>query len=238
MPTTLITGANRGLGLGLAESYAADGWRVIACARDPQKAAALQKLEKSSAGRVSLHALDVEDHGSIDRLAGELKKQPIDLLLNVAGWFGTRIITEPGGSGAFGESRFDEWERMFRINVIGVMKMSEAFADHVAGSAQKKIVALSSILASIANNTNGGVFGYRATKAALNAVMHGMAADLKPRGITVLALNPGWVRTDMGGPTAPLDTAQSVRGMRQVIDGLTPADSGTFKNHTGATLPW
>ena len=238
MPTALITGANRGLGFGLTELYAADGWNVIACTRAPEKADALQKLAAGSKGKVTIKKLDVEDHASIDALAKDLKGQPIDLLLNVAGYYGKRIVSEPGGLGIFGESDFAEWDRINRVNVIGPMKVAETFVENVAASGQKKIVSLSSIIGSIGGNDSGHMYAYRASKAALNSVMKAMSLDLKARGITAIPLHPGWVRTDMGGPNADISPEESVTGMKKVIDRLTPADSGKFLTYSGETLPW
>jgi NAD(P)-dependent dehydrogenase (short-subunit alcohol dehydrogenase family) len=241
MPSVLITGANRGLGLGLLKLYAADGWRVYACCRDPGKAKALSDLAAASGGRVTVHRLDVEDHASIEALAQALKGQSIDVLLNVAGWYGSKIVSEPGGLQKFGESDYAEWARIYRINVMGPMKLCETFVEHVAASSQKKIVNISSIVGSIGtigHGYGGNMYGYRASKAALNAITRAMAEDLKGRGLIVVPLHPGWVRTDMGGPGADIDVDTSVRGMKKVIDGLTPADSGKFLVYDGSTLPW
>jgi NAD(P)-dependent dehydrogenase (short-subunit alcohol dehydrogenase family) len=224
--------------MGLTRLYSADGWRVLACTRNPESAPELKGLAAQSGGRVTLHKLDVENHASIEALAREVNGEPIDLLLNVAGWYGSKIVSDPGGLGKFGESDFAEWERIYRINVIGPMKMAETFADNVARSGQKKIVTLSSIIGSIGGNTNGMMYGYRASKAAVNAIMKAMAIDLKARGIIAVPLHPGWVRTDMGGPNADIDPETSVTGMKKVIDGLTPADSGKFLVYDGSTLPW
>ncbi|MDX2223238.1 MAG: SDR family oxidoreductase [Rhodospirillaceae bacterium] len=238
MPTVLITGANRGLGLGLAKLYAADGWRVLAGCRAPAKAKELKALADASKGQVSLHKLDVEKPDTIKALAKKLKKQPIDVLLNVAGYYGPKIVTEPGGLQEFGKSNYRDWEKILRINVMGPMRVAEAFVNHVAASAQKKIVTLSSIIGSIGGNDMGKMYPYRASKAAVNAIMKSMAIDLKPRGIIAVPIHPGWVRTDMGGPSADIDTRTSVTGMKKVIDRLTPADAGKFLVYDGSTLPW
>lgn len=232
MPSVLITGANRGLGLGLLKLYAADGWQVHACVRDPAKAEALR------APNVSLHRLELEDHASIERVAAELKGRPIDVLLNVAGYFGAKIVSEPGGLQEFGDTDYAEWEKIHRINVMGPMKMCESFVGHVAASAQKKIVTLTSTIGSIGGNTVGKMYLYRASKAAANAIMKSMAIDLAPRGIIAIPMHPGWVRTDMGGPTADLDVDTSVGGMKRVIAALKPEDTGKFWTYAGETLPW
>ena len=138
----------------------------------------------------------------------------------------------------FGQSDYDDWAEMFRINALGPMKMCEAFADHVAASDQKKIVALSSIQASMGSNNLGGFYAYRSTKAALNAILKSMALDLARRGIIVAPLHPGWAATEMGGANAPLRPQHSVAGMRQVIASLTRERSGRFWQWDGRELPW
>ncbi|MDX2145068.1 MAG: SDR family oxidoreductase [Rhodospirillaceae bacterium] len=238
MPSLLITGANRGLGFGLTKLYAADGWRVFACCRDPGKAKDLSALAAQSGGKVTVHALDVENHATIDALAKALKGQPIDVLFNVAGYYGAKIVSEPGGLQEFGTSDYKEWDKIYRINVMGVMKMCEAFVDNVAASTHKKIVNMSSIIGSIGANEIGFMYPYRASKAAVNAISKAMANELKPRGITVIPLHPGWVRTEMGGPNADIDTDTSVTGMKKVVDGLKPTDSGRYMVYDGSELPW
>jgi len=122
--------------------------------------------------------------------------------------------------------------------VLGQARVAEALVEHVAASDQKKIVTLSSELGSVAANKTGGLYAYRSSKAAVNAVMKSMAVDLAPRGIIAVPMHPGWVRTDMGGPKAPLSAGESASGMRRVIAGLTPADSGRFLQWDGKELPW
>jgi NAD(P)-dependent dehydrogenase (short-subunit alcohol dehydrogenase family) len=227
MPTVLITGANRGLGLEFARQYAADGWRVIACTRVTD-APALRELV-AAAPQVSANVLDVTDHTAIDRLATELSAMPIDVLLNVAGVMGSK---------RFGETDYAEWTHVLTVNVLAPMKMAEAFVQHVASSDQKKIVTLSSRMGSIGDNTSGGYYAYRSSKAAANAVMKSMALDLAGRGIIAVPIHPGWVRTDMGGASAPLQTPDSAAGMRKVIAALTLADSGKFLQYEGQELAW
>ena len=226
MPTTLITGANRGIGLEFARQYAADGWRVIATCRTPAKATALRKLGAT----VTVHAMDVDDHASVEALAKELRRAPIDLLINNAGIYG-------GTGQRFGRLDDDAWAKVLRTNVLGPTKVSECFADNVANSDQKRIVCISSYMGSIAQ-AGGGAYYYGASKAALNYVCHAMADDLRSRGITVIALSPGWVQTDMGGRNAPLTVERSIASMRRVIDRLKPSDSGSFRDENGAALPW
>ena len=240
MPTVLVTGTSRGLGLEFARQYAADGWQVIACARRPVAAAALVALAAAEAGRVRMLELDVEDHGAIARLAGQLADTPIDVLINSAGIMGRgSFASEGAGFGAFGHSDFDDWARVFRVNVAGPMKMAEAFVEHVARSRQKKIVTLTSMLGSMALNRIGSLYAYRASKAAVNAMMKSMAIDLaKSHGIAASALHPGWVRTDLGGLNADIDVVTSVAGMRRVIDLLDTGNAGRFLVYDGSEMPW
>ena len=239
MPTILITGASRGLGLEFVRQYAGDGWQVIACARDLARTPELGALAAESAGRVSVHALDIADHAAIDALANRTAGAPIDVLLNNAGTMGRHSFAEKGMTiQRFGESDYADWVEIMRINVFAPMKMAEAFVEHVAASAQKKIVTLTSIVGSIGQNTFGSLYAYRSSKAAANCVMHAMAMDLKKRGIVAVPMHPGWVRTDIGGSRAELDVVQSVSGMRRVIAGLTAESSGRFFQWDGREVPW
>ena len=156
MPTILITGTSRGLGLEFVRQYAASGWTILACARQPSGSTELMTVAAANPQRVRLLALDVEDHAAIERTAHELEGTPIDVLLNSAGIMGNgSFATEGIAFGRFGQSDFADWERVFRVNVIAPMKMAEAFVGHVASSDQKKIVTLTSMLGSVALNRVG-----------------------------------------------------------------------------------
>ncbi|MEE4185712.1 MAG: SDR family oxidoreductase, partial [Gammaproteobacteria bacterium] len=218
MSTVLITGANRGLGLEFARQYAASGWSVIACSRNP--GAELEALVAGSAN-VRWHALDVTDHSAIEALAAELAETPVDVLLNNAGFYG-RVSFADGGVAhqAFGATDFANWQRVLQVNLFAPMKMAEAFIQHVKRSDQKKIVTLSSMLGSMALNTLGGMYAYRTSKAAVNMMMHSMGIDLGKQGVTAVAMHPGWVRTDMGGPGAEIEAEESVAGVIRVIAEL------------------
>jgi NAD(P)-dependent dehydrogenase (short-subunit alcohol dehydrogenase family) len=239
MPTVLITGAGRGLGLEFVRQYAADGWSVLATARDPAGRTELEALTKAAAGRLRVFVLDVLDHASIDALAAQLDGTPIDVLINNAGTMGTQSFAGQGMQAQrFGKSDYADWTSTFRVNTLAPMKMAEAFVEHVAASTQKKIVTLSSVIASIGSNNLGGLYAYRSTKTAVNAVMRSMALDLARRGIIAVPLHPGWAATEMGGPNAPLRPQHSVAGLRQVIAGLTKEKSGRFWQYDGKELPW
>lgn len=232
MKTTLISGANRGIGLEFARQYAAEGWRVIACCRAPETAQALKKLAAQYPDRVSVHALDVADHQQIERLGQVLANESIDLLLNNAG------IYPASDAGGFGHADYAEWMQAFRINTMAPLKMAEIFAPQIARGSGKIIASITSKMGSIADNTSGGNYLYRSSKTALNMVVKSLAIDLKPNGITAVVFHPGWVKTDMGGPNALISTGQSVSGMRRVIGRLTPADSGKFFAYDGQEIPW
>src|SRR5579883_195687 len=226
MPTLLLTGAARGLGFDFVKRYAAKGWKIHACARNP---APLKQVK----GDIHPHLLEVTDYKAVKSLAAELRGEAIDVLICNAGVGGER------GSNAQDLGSLDpaEWRRIFEINTLAPLMMAEAFVDHVAASRQKKIIAITSILGSIANN-NGGRYFYRASKTALNMEWSCLAKDVAGRGLICVALHPGWVQTDMGGPTAPLTIEQSVPGMVKVIDGLKPSDNGRYLQYDGAELAW
>ena len=239
MATVLVTGAGRGLGLEFVRQYAADGWTVLATARDPGTSAELERLTTAAAGRIRVFALELSDHAAIDALAAELASTPIDVLINNAGTMGAQNFAGQGlQAQRFGKSNFEDWAHTFAVNTLAPMKMAEAFVEQVAASEQKKIVTLSSVIASMASNNIGGLYAYRSTKAGINAIMRSMALDLARRGIICAPLHPGWAATDMGGANAPVRPQHSVAGLRQVIAGLSKEKSGRFWQYDGAELPW
>jgi NAD(P)-dependent dehydrogenase (short-subunit alcohol dehydrogenase family) len=231
MPSALITGANRGLGLEFARQYLADGWQVYAACRDPASASQLRPLAEGSDDSLRILAMDVTNPASIHAAATQLDGRAIDLLLNNAGIIGPRGQT-------IGNIDYEAWANVFAVNTMGPMRVSEAFVEHVARSDRKLIVTLTSGMGSIADNTSGGSVLYRSSKAAVNMVMRSLAIDLAPRGITCVVINPGWVRTDMGGLNASLEPSESISRMRRIIATLGPEQSGKFFNHNGREYPW
>jgi NAD(P)-dependent dehydrogenase (short-subunit alcohol dehydrogenase family) len=233
MPTVLITGASRGLGLEFARQYAADGWTVLATCRDPAAATELRALP------VRTYALDVTQPQQIRALARQLAAEPIDVLINNAGTHGPR-----DARGTFGDVDVEAWIEVLRVNTIGPMKVTEAFLPHVRAGQAKKIVFITSRAGSITERgalphmKRGGPYIYRTSKAAANAVAKAIAFDLQPEGIAVVVLHPGWVRTETGGWDAPGQPADSVRAMRRLIEAATPADNGLFRNVDGSIIPW
>jgi NAD(P)-dependent dehydrogenase (short-subunit alcohol dehydrogenase family) len=224
MPSVLISGASRGIGLEFARQYKAAGWHVIATCRAPKKAAALAALG------VEVHALDVADINAIGQLARGLKGVPLDVLINNAGLYGEHDT--------LGRLDAEEWQRIMLVNAIAPLKVAEAFLPAIEAGGRKIMVFLTSQMGSIASIQSGGAYSYRSSKAALNAGARTLAMDVKSRGIAVVVLHPGWVRTDMGGRGAPISPEASVTGLRRVIDSVTPARSGSFFDYTGQRLPW
>jgi NAD(P)-dependent dehydrogenase (short-subunit alcohol dehydrogenase family) len=232
MKTTLITGANRGIGLEFCRQYAADGWRVLACSRIPEKTGGLSRLEVQYPEQVQVLALDVADHVQIERLAHDLADVSIDLLINNAGIYPNSDKT------GFGHTNYAEWVQAFRVNTMAPLKMAESFVAHISRSSLKTMVTITSKMGSIADNRGGGSYLYRTSKVAVNMVVKSLAIDLKTLGITAVVFHPGWVKTNMGGPNAMISTEQSVSGIRQVIGSLTPAESGKFFAYDGQEIPW
>jgi NAD(P)-dependent dehydrogenase (short-subunit alcohol dehydrogenase family) len=224
----LITGANRGIGLEFTKQYAADGWKVLACCRKPESASALQTLADTHRN-VHVLGLDVADFAHIDALATQLKDESIDLLINNAGVY-------PQSS--FGDTNYDDWAKAFKVNSMATLKMAEAFVQHITRSQLKKIATLTSKMGSIDDNTSGESYSYRSTKTAVNMVMKSLSIDLKPYGISVVTLHPGWVKTDMGGYNALIDTHTSVTGLREVIDNLNISNTGRFIGFDGREIAW
>ncbi|GAB4357098.1 MAG: SDR family oxidoreductase [Methylohalobius sp. ZOD2] len=231
MPTVLVTGANRGIGLEFVRQYLQAGWRVLACCRRPREARDLQALTNRF-DALHIHPLDISDFERIDQLAADLRAEPIDLLINNAGIYG-----DVRGRG-FGKLDHRKWQEVFRVNVQGTVKMCEAFLPHVVASDRKLMVALSSKMGSIADNSSGGSILYRSSKAALNMAMKSISIDLRPQGVGVLIFHPGWVETDMGGSNALISPEESVRGMNRQIEGFTLEDSGRFVDYSGKNVPW
>jgi NAD(P)-dependent dehydrogenase (short-subunit alcohol dehydrogenase family) len=223
MPLALITGANRGLGLEFTRQYLRDGWRVIGCCRNPDAAG-----ELATAG-AEVIKLDVARAADVTAASKRLAGTSIDLVVCNAGVAGARAAV----LSAVTQADFDQ---VMRTNVLGPMWISAALADRLRPGG--KIAYLSSRMGSIGAMSNAGSALYRASKAALNAVVKAVALELASRGVTAIALHPGWVKTDMGGAGADIDAETSVTGMRAVIEGAGPRVSGHFLDYTGKEIPW
>lgn len=238
MPTILITGARQGLGLGLTRQCVGRGWRVLATCLDPATAEELQELTARFPDHVSVHQLDVTNHAEVEALGAELRGTAIDVLYNNAG------VKGPDEQD-FGAISYPAWRDVLETNLLAPMKMAEVFADHVAASERRQIITMASGTGSLAWNQagrpgpeGGRLIYYRTSKAGVNMVTRNLAIELKPRGITVVALAPGHVRTEMGGSDAPLSIEDSVAGIVRLLDKLTPAHSGSFLLYDGTTYAW
>jgi NAD(P)-dependent dehydrogenase (short-subunit alcohol dehydrogenase family) len=224
MPTVLVVGATRGIGLEFARQYAADGARVIATFRRSQDA---ERLRAIGARALPLDALDPD---SIAALGQHLDGQAIDVVLLVAGIAGP----ETTDLGPPSREQFDE---VMRTNVLAPMQLIPVLAQNLE-AAQGKLAAISSRRGSIGLAADAKSWLYRASKAALNSVVKTASIQLGARGVVCMALSPGWVRTDMGGPSAPLDVRDSVAAMRRVIAAANRSHNGRFLQHTGEQLEW
>ena len=220
--TYVITGANRGIGLEFCRQLSARGDHVIATTRTESE-------ELGSLG-VQVEELDVADPQSIRALAERLDGKAVDVLLNNAGI---------GGHGpSIGEIEPQALLDFFRVNSVGPLLVTQALLSQLERGARRLVVSVTSRMGSIADNTSGGAYGYRASKAALNMYNASMSVDLAERGIATVVVHPGWVQTDMGGNSAPLTTAESVAGLLRVLDRLGSSDSGRFLDHSGNEIPW
>ncbi|MGF1686250.1 SDR family oxidoreductase [Photobacterium japonica] len=230
----LITGANRGIGLALTQRYLKSGWHVLACCRDINNADALTQLQ-ALYSHLSLIELEVTDYAAVDALSHSLAHQPLNLLINNAGAYGPTNTS-------FGDTDVAAWRAVLEVNTIAPLKLVEAFYPQLKSASQpgqpSVVACLSSKVGSMSENTRGGGYIYRSSKAALNSVVKSLSNDFQPDGIIAVALHPGWVQTQMGGPNALIDTATAAQGLRQVINNLTPSDSGLFIDYQGNYLPW
>ncbi|RSD31922.1 SDR family oxidoreductase [Vibrio pectenicida] len=226
MTTVVITGANRGIGLSLVKQYLAKNYQVHATYRSQSHASELFKLEGAN---LYCHQLDVTNYARYQTLASQLPE--IDILINNAGYYG------PKGYG-FGHTDIEEWRKVLEINTIAPMKLVEALYPNLEQGKLKKIACISSKVGSMSENTSGGGYIYRSSKAALNSVVKSLSNDLASQGFTVLALHPGWVLTDMGGPNASITTETSATGLIEVIDSASIDNSGEFINYDGTSIPW
>jgi NAD(P)-dependent dehydrogenase (short-subunit alcohol dehydrogenase family) len=228
MKTVFISGANRGLGLEFARQYAADGWQVIGSCRDPAKADALAAIPG-----VEVVSLEVTDEASIAAVADRLAGRRIDILLNNAGIFGS-TVGDTAQSIANQEAAM--WRDVLETNVIAPFLLTRALLPNLGEGSIVGI--LSSELGSVAGNTYGDMYAYRSSKAAVNMVGKSLSIDLKPRGIIVVLLHPGWASTDMGGANAPVNPVDSIAGLRRMLAGVTPDSSGRFLAFDGREMKW
>ena len=226
----LITGASRGIGLEMVKYGIEHNWRIFACCRHPQQADSLFSLAKLANGRVSVHVADMYELATIQALSYELRNEAIDILINNAGISGS-------DKNKFGHVDVQSWINTFQVNSIAPLKVAEALLEQVRMGDKKVIACISSKMGSMADNGSGGSYIYRSSKAALNAAVKSMSIDLKQDGIKCVALHPGWVKTEMGGPNAEISTRECVTGLFNILLSLKAEDSGRFIDIDGTDIP-
>ncbi len=226
----VITGANRGLGLELARQLAARGDDVEATTRDVAKSTDLTALAERAKGRIRVHACDVGNDSSVRALADAIGDLPLDVVVNNAGIMGKMQSLE--------DLDLEDVLATFDVDALGPIRVTRALLPHLERASTRRIVHISSGMGSIADNGSGGAYGYRMAKAALNMANKSMSVDLAQRGFVCIVMNPGWVKTDMGGPSAPTPVDVSIGNMLGRIDALTAADNGAFLDHKGGSFPY
>lgn len=236
MFTVLISGANRGLGLEFVRQYLEEGCRVIALCRDVKKATELATTD-SSRGKLEIYEADVTDFGAIRGLAGRIGDQPIDILINNAGVFGPKPQADGDMRQSLGHIDTDIMTSVYRVNALGPLVLTEVFLDQVLASEQKKVITISSVMGSVAE-TQGGLYAYRMSKAAVNMAMVNLAREMASKGIIAVSVSPGWVKTDMGGDQASISPADSISKVRAIIAGLGIEQSGSFIDFDGRIISW
>ncbi|MBV6631957.1 MAG: SDR family oxidoreductase [Alphaproteobacteria bacterium] len=225
MPTVLITGAKRGIGRGLVDRFLEQGWDVLAAGRDASSSP-LAELD-----RVRTVDFDVTDEASIKTAAASLIGVPIDLLINNAGVFDADYSN-------LADVSVEQWQRDFAVNTMGPVLVARAFLPNLRAGGRKQLAVISSTMASMGKNAMGFHYSYRSTKAGVNAAWVSLSLDLADDDFTCVVLCPGWVRTDMGGPSAALSVEESTGGLFKVLNGLTAADNGRFINYAGEEVAW
>jgi NAD(P)-dependent dehydrogenase (short-subunit alcohol dehydrogenase family) len=225
--SVLVTGASRGIGLEFVRAYLGRGASVIAAARNPAAATELQQLGEQYPDQLRLMQLDVKDERSVELLDGTIGNTPIDLLINNAGILHVETLENMDFSSVL---------EQFRVNALGALQVTHSLLGNFSDGA--RIVNMTSRMGSLDDNTSGGYYGYRMSKAALNMATRSLAVDLKGRNIVVIAMHPGMVQTDMTRGFGMMTPAESVASMVEIIEKLTPAQSGQFLHYQGTTLPW
>jgi len=229
MATIMIVGASRGIGLELTKQYATAGDNVLACVRDTGTAPKLDEIA-SSAGNINIEQLDIADPDSIESASKNIGDTAIDSVIIVAGALG-------GEHQSIDDIDIEEWHRTLDTNTIGPMKVASAFKSNLVASGKGNLMILSSQLAA-STWPLGGSYIYSSTKAAVSKVGQILAIDWAEDPIIISIMHPGWVQTDMGGPHAEITAEESASGIRNVILGLTKADSGNFYKWNGEIHPW
>ena len=227
MESVLITGANRGIGFELTRLLIEDGRRVIATCRDPESASDLNALNASN---LHIHQLEVTSTKSIEALKRALSRVQIDVLINNAGEMGSKRQR-------IDDMNIDAWRHTFDVNTIAPFQVSMALLDNLKLSLRPRIISVSSQMGAL-SRISSGALAYQSSKAALNKVMQVMAKDLESENIIVCSIHPGWVQTDMGGPSADISVNESAAGMISFFDNVTSEQSGRFWKWNGEEHAW
>jgi NAD(P)-dependent dehydrogenase (short-subunit alcohol dehydrogenase family) len=228
MPKALIVGASRGLGLGLVEEFAGRGWEVLATVRDQATSSELNQL--AMGGKARIEEVDVTDRASAERLKGLLAdEEPFDLIFMNAG------VGHPRGKTVLTASDDEAWKQ-FHTNAVGSARTAEILVDVARQGGT--VAFMTSRLGSVEDKTSDHADLYSASKAALNSLTRSFVARHADKGLTVLSLHPGWVRTDLGGDGAPLEVETSVKGLADIVEARRGTGGHVFLDYTGKTLPW
>ena len=227
----LVTGANRGLGLGLVKKFLKNNEKVICTTRNISKSKELILCKEKYNDNLEICELDLLDKDSPNILSNFLGDETIDLFINNAGVIGH-------SAQHFKSVSLNHWLDVLKVNLIAPLLITQSIIKNIEKSSERKIYFISSKVGSIEDNKSGGMYIYRSSKTALNQVVKSLSIDLKPLGISVISLHPGWVRTEMGGPNAIISVEESVDGMVDVISNTSIINSGQFINYDGTRLPW
>ena len=227
--TWLVTGASRGIGLEMVKELLTQGHQVIAACRNPDGARDLWEIQSDYKSRFRYLKLDVSSADSVAEFGAALKNETIDVLVNNAG-----VLKGAGES--LENLDFDSVTKSFQVNTMGPVRVTQILMPCLQRAKSPRVINITSLMGSIADNGSGGYYGYRMSKAALN--MFGACLSKEVAKITTLQIHPGWVKTDMGGLKAPTERRDSVLGMIAVIKGATIKDSGRFLDFRGKELPW
>jgi len=236
--TIVVTGASRGIGLELCRQALARGDRVVATTR--RASPALAALQAAHPERCLALPLDLADAGAVERVGPALAAlvDRVDLLVNNAGLYSTHASRWDPAATGIASADAAEFATVLTVNAVAPVLLLRACLPLLARSSRARVLNVSSLLGAVSAHDGPGDLAYAASKAALNIMTRALAAELAPQGIIVVAITPGWVRTDMGGPQATLSAGESVAGMLRVADALRPADSGRFVDYAGLDQPW
>jgi NAD(P)-dependent dehydrogenase (short-subunit alcohol dehydrogenase family) len=232
MPSILITGSNRGMGLEWVRQYADLGWRVYATCRFPEQAEDLKQISQQHSN-LSIHQLDITKPDHVQCITQDLADSKLDILVNNAG-----VYYERWGKDKLGTIDYNAWQESFNVNTLGAVRVTEALRGNLALGEKRLVVAVSSHMGSIEDTKAPNDYAYRSSKAALNIAMKGLVYELSDYGIGILLFHPGWVSTRMGGSDAPLTAKESVSNMRALVDKFQQEESGQFYRHDGVIIPW